>query len=146
MRFKKSEHRLKTFRLLWENSLQGVLQASLALFIKDRMKVNFKQRCSPAQKPVATQTRKARKARESSKTTKATNRYIPSPIKREVATRDNFPCTFTSKSGNRCHEKQDLEYHHLQAFSLGGQHTQKNLTLLCRQHNLWDAEKTLGPK
>ena len=130
-----------------KNSLQDVLDASLDLFIKDRMKVKFKQRtsCAPASGGAqATKDKKASKATKTTKSTKATSRYIPNLIKREVATRDNFQCTFTSKSGHRCHEKQGLEYHHLQAFSLGGAHTPQNLTLLCRQHNLWDAEKTLG--
>ena len=121
-----------------KSSLQDVLGASLDLFIKDRMKVKFKQRSSPTRAPAAAQTRKT------SKSTKATGRYIPSPIKREVAARDDFQCTFTSKSGHRCNEKQGLEYHHFQAFSLGGAHTPQNLTLLCRLHNQWDAEKTLG--
>ena len=127
------------------NSLQDVLDASLDLFIKDRMKVKFKQRSSPASAPAATQTKKSIKATQPKKTTtKAKSRYISNPIKREVAARDNFQCTYTSKSGHRCSEKQGLEYHHLQAFSLGGAHTPQNLTLLCRQHNQWDAEQTLG--
>ena len=71
-----------------------------------------------------------------------TNR--PHPIKREVTARYKFQCTFTSKSGHRCEEKQALEYHHLQAFALGGEHTPANLTLLCRKHNQFDAEQTFS--
>ena len=97
--------------------------ASLDLFIKDRMKVKFKQRSSSARTSGRAQPKKASKSTKTTKSTKATGRYIPNPIKREVAVRDDFQCTFTSKSGHRCNEKQGLEYHHLQAFALGGEHT-----------------------
>jgi len=125
-----------------KSSIQDVLSASLDLFIKDRMKVKFKKRSSPANAHAATQTAKSTKPKKT--TTKAKRRYISSPIKREVAARDNFQCTYTSKSGHRCCEKQGLEYHHLQAFSLRGAHTAQNLTLLCSLHNQFDAEQTLG--
>ncbi|MEE2960577.1 MAG: hypothetical protein VYA34_07515, partial [Myxococcota bacterium] len=85
-----------------KSSLQDVLSASLDLLIKERMKMKFKQGSSP------------HRALSSTQTTKATGRHIPSAIKREVADRDNFQCTFTSSSGHRCKEKQGLEYHHLQ--------------------------------
>ena len=124
--------RAKELSPFGKNSLQDVLSASLDLLIKERMKVKFKQVSSPHRASASTQT------------TKATGRHIPSAIKREVADRDNFQCTFTSSSGHRCKEKQGLEYHHLQAFSQGGQHSPQNLTLLCRQHNQWDAEQTFG--
>ncbi len=64
------------------------------------------------------------------------SRGIPRSIRRAVSERDGQQCTFVGPDGRRCQERAFLEFHHLDAFALGGGTTVENLTLRCRQHNL----------
>ena len=63
------------------------------------------------------------------------SRYIPQAIQREVYRRDKGQCSYESKEGKRCGERNFLEFDHLQPWSLGGVSTFENLRLLCRAHN-----------
>ena len=71
-------------------------------------------------------------------------RYVPAAVRRAVFARDQARCTFTSDSGQRCGETSELELHHSRAFARGGEHTEENLTLRCRAHNDFAAEKDFG--
>ena len=71
-------------------------------------------------------------------------RGISAPVKRFVWERDGGRCTFVSQDGRRCPERHDLEFHHRKAFGLGGDRSPANLALMCKQHNLYLAERDYG--
>jgi hypothetical protein len=72
-------------------------------------------------------------------------RHIPSSIKREVLKRDEGMCTFMNPiTQKRCDSKHFLQFEHTIPFAKGGAHTSENITLLCRNHNLFQAEKVFG--
>ena len=77
-------------------------------------------------------------------TLKPGSRHIPAEVKRKVSERDGRQCTFVGKTGRRCTEIAILEYHHKQPFSRGGQTTVSNISLLCRTHNGFQAERDYG--
>ena len=62
----------------------------------------------------------------------------------EVFVRDNGRCTFIGRTGVRCSEIKDLEIHHVLPFAKGGTNEPNNLCLLCRMHNLHQAEQDFG--
>jgi hypothetical protein len=71
-------------------------------------------------------------------------RHIPASVRRAVLERDEARCTYSDDSGRRCAETHGLEFHHLIPFAQGGEHTEANLTLLCRSHNALAAEEDFG--
>ncbi len=73
-------------------------------------------------------------------------RGISTPVKRFVWQRDSGQCTFVSDDGRRCPERHRLEFHHDEAYGLGGDRSAGNVRLLCRVHNLHMAEKDYGKK
>jgi HNH endonuclease len=72
------------------------------------------------------------------------SRAISLKTKRQVYKRDNRQCTYVSKDGKRCSKRHNLEIDHVQPFSLGGSNDLNNLRLLCKSHNLLQAEYTFG--
>lgn len=70
--------------------------------------------------------------RNASPTPKLTpkGRYIPSPIKKAVWTRDQARCTFPG-----CQAKAHLQLDHIKPFAMGGTSTLDNLRLRCFAHN-----------
>ncbi len=68
-------------------------------------------------------------------------RHLPAAIRWEVWKRDEGRCTFTGPDGHRCGSTHQLQLHHILAFALGGPTTVENLTLHCRVHNVYVAEK-----
>ena len=60
--------------------------------------------------------------------------------------RDGGRCAFVSASGQRCTERTFLEIHHLQPYALKGPSTAGNLSLACRRHNQYEAERVFGPR
>ncbi len=71
-------------------------------------------------------------------------RYVEASIKREVFERDGGQCAFVSDHGKRCECRRDLEYDHVIPVAKGGLTKTKNLRLLCRPHNQYEAERVLG--
>jgi hypothetical protein len=61
-----------------------------------------------------------------------------------VFERDGECCTYIDATGRRCSETHRLEFHHVQPFALGGEHTPENLTLRCAAHNALAAEQDYG--
>ena len=59
-------------------------------------------------------------------------RGIAAPVRRFVWQRDSGQCTFVSDDGRRCPERHRLEYHHEEAYGLGGDRSAGNVRLLCR--------------
>jgi 5-methylcytosine-specific restriction endonuclease McrA len=90
-------------------------------------------------------TKTPRKSLSDSKTV-ASSRYIPAAIRRAVHKRDNGQCTYVDASGRRCTERHRLEFDHRKPYGRGGDHSVRNLRLLCRTHNGYSAEREYGKK
>jgi len=90
-------------------------------------------------------TKSPRKSLEETDTS-ASSRTVPAPVKRAVYTRDQGRCRFEDVSGRRCAETERLEFHHLQPYGRGGDHSPDNIQLRCRTHNLYQAELDYGEK
>jgi hypothetical protein len=71
-------------------------------------------------------------------------RHIPAAVRRAVFNRDGQQCTHVEPGGRRCAETHRLEFHHLEPFARGGEHTAANLTLRCAAHNALAAEDDFG--
>ena len=71
-------------------------------------------------------------------------RCIPREIKPAVWKRDDGQCTFVSASGRRCEERANLEFDHVETVARGGDSTSRNIRLLCRAHNNYEAERAYG--
>ena len=77
---------------------------------------------------------------------KVNSRHIPALVKRKVWKRDNGRCAFVGRGGRRCSVKGRLEYHHIQAYALGGPATVENIALRCRTHNAYEGVRFFGEK
>ncbi|MET0413559.1 MAG: hypothetical protein ABW217_19785, partial [Polyangiaceae bacterium] len=62
-------------------------------------------------------------------------------VARAVWARDQSRCAYVDERGQRCRETSMLEYHHEQAWALGGATTLDNLSLRCSAHNALAAEQ-----
>jgi hypothetical protein len=49
------------------------------------------------------------------------------------------------RTGHRCTSKYQIQVDHIKPRSLGGKDEKSNFRALCRQHNLYEAERILGP-
>jgi hypothetical protein len=72
------------------------------------------------------------------------SRYIPRPVCRAVASRDQYRCAYVSPDGYRCTQTSDLEFHHRQPYARGGTATIAGLELRCRCHNDMQARLDFG--
>lgn len=69
------------------------------------------------------------------------SRRIPEAIRREVLSKQSN-CQFESQvTGIKCESKFQLQVDHIIPFSRGGGNTMNNLRVLCRSHNLMEAER-----
>jgi 5-methylcytosine-specific restriction endonuclease McrA len=73
-----------------------------------------------------------------------TSRHISPAVRDQVYTRDKGRCAFVGANGTRCNSTWDLEIDHVVPFARGGDNSPGNLRLLCRKHNIHQAEKTYG--
>jgi hypothetical protein len=71
-------------------------------------------------------------------------RRASAAIARAVWQRDQSRCTYVDPRGQRCRETSMLEYHHEQAWALGGETSVENIALRCRAHNALAAEEDFG--
>jgi 5-methylcytosine-specific restriction endonuclease McrA len=71
-------------------------------------------------------------------------RTIPAAVRRAVAKRDQYRCTYVDDRGHRCRETSGLELHHEHAYARGGPPTTANIALRCRAHNALAAEQDYG--
>jgi 5-methylcytosine-specific restriction endonuclease McrA len=74
----------------------------------------------------------------------ASARTIPAHVKRAVRKRDQVQCAFVGDDGRRCAARKFLEFDHWNPVARGGEATVENVRLLCRAHNLYEAERALG--
>ncbi|MGH9463650.1 MAG: HNH endonuclease, partial [Vicinamibacteria bacterium] len=72
------------------------------------------------------------------------SRYIPAPVRRAVRKRDGNQCRFVNEEGRRCTEQRGLEFHHDDPFGRGGAHDPDRMSLMCRAHNIYLAERDYG--
>jgi hypothetical protein len=89
------------------------------------------------------QTKAPRKSLEQTDTS-ATSRTIPAAVRRAVYMRDQGRCRFEDENGRRCSETEGLEFHHVVPYGRGGDHDPSNIRLMCRIHNLYEAEAEYG--
>lgn len=76
--------------------------------------------------------------------TDPSSRHIPAEVKRSVWLRDGGRCAFVAPNGRRCAERAFLEFHHVEPFGHGGETTVANLSLRCRAHNAYEADRVFG--
>jgi hypothetical protein len=69
------------------------------------------------------------------------SRHVEAEVRRQVWRRDGGRCAFIGRDGRRCTERSHLEFHHLRAYALGGGKTADNISLRCRAHNAYEAER-----
>ena len=72
------------------------------------------------------------------------SRHVPSAVKREVAARDGYQCSFVAPDGHRCQERAFLELDHTTLFCRGGATDAASMRLLCAAHNRHAAAQELG--
>jgi hypothetical protein len=72
------------------------------------------------------------------------SRDVPAAVRRVVRERDGDRCRFVSASGRRCNERRRLEFHHHDPYGRGGHHDPETISLMCRAHNAYLADKEYG--
>ena len=75
---------------------------------------------------------------------KPTSRYIPSEVRERVLERAGHQCQFTARDGTRCTARTGLEIEHEHPFAIFRSHEERFLKVLCRRHNLFQAERFYG--
>jgi hypothetical protein len=78
--------------------------------------------------------------------TPSPSRQIPAAIRRAVSKRDGERCTFVSATGRRCSSRDFLEFHHCEPWARHRLHSIDVITLRCRAHNQYEAERDFGAK
>jgi len=79
-------------------------------------------------------------------TDRSRSRHTPNESKRVAWRREGGQCGFVAANGHRCTERAFIEFHHIEAFALGGPSTPDNIGLRCRRHNQYEAERVFGPR
>src|SRR5262245_60020222 len=73
------------------------------------------------------------------------SRHKPAELVRAVWRRDGGRCAVLARNGRRCGAEAFLEFHHVDAYALGGEMTEHNISLRCRAHNQYEADLIFGP-
>jgi 5-methylcytosine-specific restriction endonuclease McrA len=76
--------------------------------------------------------------------TRTNPRYVPAALRDRVLARDGYRCRFVGADGVRCTQTRALEIDHIVPVALGGCSEPDNLRVLCRPHNILEAERLLG--
>jgi hypothetical protein len=79
-------------------------------------------------------------------TDKTTSRHTPNQSRHVAWRREGGRCGFVAPNGQRCGEIAFLEFHHVESYALGGPSTPENISLRCRRHNQYEAERVFGPR
>jgi len=75
---------------------------------------------------------------------KGKSRYIPSEVRERVLVRAGHQCEYRAKDGTRCSSKTGLQIEHSRPFAIYRSHEERFLKVLCRRHNLFQAERVYG--
>ena len=108
--------------------LAAVLERALEALIETIERKRFGKTAAP---------RRARPSRA--------KRTIPREARRQAVARDGLRCSFVSEDGRRCDETGFLELDHVVPVALGGG-ARDGVRVLCRSHNLYEAERILGSR
>jgi hypothetical protein len=135
----KTEEKLKRAQeLLGSNRLEDLFDVALEALLERK-------------DPVRRQARREKKAAVKPKPTEqmpvVTNdspKTITPKIKDKVLKQASHQCTYVSSDGQRCDEKRWLELEHIIPRGKGGDNSERNLTILCKAHNLYLAELHFG--
>jgi len=119
--------------------IEVLFERALVLLVSERKKQLYAQTDKPRRSSAATSTDAS--SADASSTSNRNSRHIPNAVKRRVYVRDKGQCRFVSPIGERCCARSRLEFHHIQAFGVGGPPTEKNIVLFCRAHNALMAER-----
>jgi len=119
--------------------LQGLMSVDLAAVIEAAVSEKLER----IEAKRYGETKNPRKSLEDTDTSPR-SRYIPAAVKRIVRRRDSGQCRFVDKNGRRCTERRGLEFHHHDPFGRGGDHDPAKISLMCRQHNAYLAEREYG--
>jgi hypothetical protein len=76
----------------------------------------------------------------------AASRHIPAVIRRAVTKRDGERCGFVSTAGRRCGSREFLEFHHHDPWAMSRSHAIEEISLRCRAHNQYEAERDFSAK
>jgi len=129
-------HKLERLRALMRSSVpDGDLAAIIEEVVTEKLKRIESKRFAKTKAP--------RKSLGQTDTS-PTSRHIPAAVKRAVGERDRNQCTFLDDNGRRCGRRDQLEFHHRKPFGWGGDHSPKNIQLMCRVHNGYFAERDYG--
>jgi hypothetical protein len=72
--------------------------------------------------------------------------HIAEPIRREVAERDDYRCTFVSDDGVRCGSQSSLQFDHVIPIARNGETSVANVRLRCKAHDILAAKGVAGRK
>ena len=91
----------------------------------------------------ASMTRQPRAAKDPREPASRT-RHIPAAVRRAVWTRDEGRCAHVDGRGRRCSSTRFLQFHHLDNWGRGADHTIERIELRCRAHNQYQAVLDYG--
>ena len=117
-------------------SIEEVFDAALEIFLD---KNSPKRRSERRAEKNSRNSRKEKKGQQ-----RADTRNISKPIRDSVMVRDDLSCTYVSEDSIRCTCTWDLESDHITPRGKGGESTSENSRVLCRPHNMLEAEKAYG--
>jgi hypothetical protein len=114
-----------------------ILAKAVAVLLKQARARKFGECSAPRAERTARTTRIAKAS---------PSRQIPAAIRRAVSKRDGERCTFVSATGRRCGSRDFLEFHHREPWARQQSHAIDGITLRCRAHNQYEAERDFGAK
>ncbi len=120
------------------DNLADVIEAAVDAKLAELDKRQYAKRTSASKRPLKTL---------ANTDGSPTSRAIPAAVRRAVVERDGEQCSFVAApkhGGRRCTETAGLEFHHRVPFARGGDHSLDNVWLLCRAHNVYEAERDYG--
>jgi hypothetical protein len=74
----------------------------------------------------------------------AESRYVSSELRERLFARADYQCQYVARDGTRCSSRTGLEIEHEQPFAIYRSHDERRLKVLCRRHNLLQAERVYG--
>ena len=122
-----------------DGDLVAIFEEALDVLIEKVKKERFGVGRTPRKAPA-----EAGPTNESSEPAAPATRHIPDAIKRAVYERDGERCTWVGPDGRRCSATGCLEFEHLDGFAITQAHSVDRITLRCRAHNQFAAEKMYG--
>ncbi len=72
------------------------------------------------------------------------SRYLPSEVRERVLEKAGYQCEYCGPDGERCSSRTGLEIDHSLPFSVYHSNDEAQLRVLCRAHNLFEAEEYFG--